>query len=155
MRKKGNTITDMSDIIMIKHSDNNRSIRYKTKISYILECLLEIEGALPAPSGIVLKGVFYDLSSAIEAAIDMVAMLCKDLGIVPKGDYENIQSLLDHGIIDDPLASSLAKCNGLRNFLVHQYNGVDDQIVLDSIPDVKDTLEKMIGIVEAYLSEDR
>jgi uncharacterized protein YutE (UPF0331/DUF86 family) len=38
-------------------------------------------------------GVFYAISTAIEAAIDMIAMLCKDMGIMPKGDYENIQSI--------------------------------------------------------------
>ena len=56
-------------------------------------------------------------------------------------------------IIDDGLAQSLAKCNGLRNFLVHQYNGIDDGIVLSSIKDVKNALRKFIGIIEAMLDE--
>ena len=133
--------------------ENTRSMRYKSKISYIMACLTEIEDALPNPSGIVLKGIFYNLSTAIESTMDMVAMLCKDLGIMPKGDYENIQSILDRGIIENELSQSLAKCNGLRNFLVHQYNGVDDTIVLSSIPNVKDALIQFIGILEEYLNE--
>ncbi len=130
-----------------------RNIRYKSKISYILDCLKEIDSVLPAPSGIILKGVFFNLSSAIEAAMDMVAMSCKDRGIMPKGDYENIQSLRDQAIIDDSLAQSLAKCNGLRNFLVHQYNGIDNAIVLSSVKDVKDALQRFTGIIEVMLDE--
>ncbi len=63
----------------------DRGIRYKEKIPYIHECLREIKDAMPEPSGIVLKGVFYNLSSAIEAMMDMTAMRCKDLGIMPRG----------------------------------------------------------------------
>lgn len=131
--------------------DTSRNIRYKSKISYILECLNEIESELPTPSGIVLKGVFFDLSTAIEAAMDMIAMLCKDRGILPKGDYENIQSLKEKGVIDDKLAEALMKCNGLRNFLVHRYNGIDDTIVLSSIQNVKSALMGFIRVTEAHL----
>ncbi|MHA1851771.1 MAG: type VII toxin-antitoxin system HepT family RNase toxin [Candidatus Thorarchaeota archaeon] len=138
---------------MPKSLNNHRNTRYKTKMLYIQACLTKIEEVLPTPSGIVLMGVFYAISTAIEAAIDMVAMLCKDMGIMPKGDYENIQSILEQGLISKNLAEDLKKCNGLRNFLVHQYNGVDDDIVLESIPYVGTALVKFNEIVEVYLSE--
>jgi uncharacterized protein YutE (UPF0331/DUF86 family) len=133
--------------------ERNRRIRYKEKIAYIYDCLREIEDAMPDPSGIILKGVFYDLSSAIEALMDMTAMLCKDLGVMPKGDYENIQSLQKKNIITKALASRLAKCNGLRNVLIHQYNGIDDKLVIDSVTRVGRDLKTFIKIVEAYLGE--
>lgn len=137
-----------------KSPNIQRKTRYKTKISSIQACLTKIEEVLPNPSGIVLMGVFYAISTAIEGAIDMVAMLCKDMGIMPKGDYENIQSIFERGLINKNLAEDLKKCNGLRNFLVHQYNGVDDDIVLESIPYVGTALMKFNEIVEVYLSEN-
>ena len=132
---------------------HNRIIRYKEKISYILECMREIEEVLPEPSGIVLKGVFYNLSSAIESTMDMIAMLCKDLGIMPRGDYENIENLQSGGTISENLAIQLAKCNGLRNVLVHQYNGIDDTRVINSISKVDDDLRTFIEVVEEHLGE--
>lgn len=132
---------------------HNRTIRYKEKISYILECMKEIEEVLPEPSGIVLKGVFYNLSSAIESTMDMIAMLCKDLGIMPRGDYENIENLQSRGTISENLAIQLAKCNGLRNVLVHQYNGIDDIRVINSVSQVDIDLRAFIHIVEGQLGE--
>ena len=131
----------------------SRATRYKEKISYILECIKEIEEVLPHPEGIVLKGVYYNLSSAIESTMDMIAMLCKDLGIMPKGDYENIKSLRTRGTINENLADRLAKCNGLRNVLVHQYNGIDDELVITSIIQVHSDLKAFVEIVEGHLGE--
>lgn len=131
----------------------DRTIRYKEKISYVFECLREIKEVLPEPSGIVLKGVYYNLSSAIESTMDMIAMLCKDLGIMPKGDYENIENLQSRGTISENLAIRLAKCNGLRNILVHQYNGIDDARVVKSISQVDEDLKAFIEIVEEHLGE--
>ena len=131
----------------------SRTTRYKEKISYILECINEIEEVLPHPEGIVLKGVYYNLSSAIESTMDMIAMLCKDLGIMPKGDYENIKSLRAKGKINENLADRLAKCNGLRNVLVHQYNGIDDELVITSIIQVHSDLKAFNEVVEEHLGE--
>jgi len=131
----------------------SRATRYKEKISYILECIKEIEEVLPHPEGIVLKGVYYNLSSAIESTMDMIAMLCKDLGIMPKGDYENIQSLHAKGVINENLADRLTKCNGLRNVLVHQYNGIDDELVITSIKQVHSDLKAFNEVVEEHLGE--
>lgn len=131
----------------------SRSIRYKEKISYIFEYLREIGEVLPEPSGIVLKGVYYNLSSAIESTMDMNAMLCKDLGIMPKGDYENIENLQSRGTINENMAIRLAKCNGLRNILIHQYKGIDDTRVINSISQVDIDLRALIDVVEEHLGE--
>ncbi len=80
-------------------------------------------------------------------------MLCKDSGIMPKGDYENIQSLFSRKFIDAELSNSLSRCNGLRNILVHRYNGIDASIVLRSIQNVKVTFTRFIELLEGYLGE--
>lgn len=83
----------------------------------------------------------------------MIAMLCKDLGIMPKGDYENIKSLYAKGKINENFADRLAKCNGLRNVLVHQYNGIDDELVITSIIQVHSDLKAFNEVVEDHLGE--
>ena len=80
-------------------------------------------------------------------------MLCKDLGIMPKGDYENIENLQSRGTIDENLATRLAQCIELRNVLVHQYNGIDDARVIKSISQVDRDLKAFIEVVKAHLSE--
>ncbi|MBD3158377.1 MAG: DUF86 domain-containing protein [Candidatus Lokiarchaeota archaeon] len=50
---------------------------------------------------------------------------------MPRGDYENIESLEAKSILNADLAERLAKCNGLRNVLVHQCNGIDENLVAE------------------------
>ncbi|MHA1928634.1 MAG: DUF86 domain-containing protein [Candidatus Thorarchaeota archaeon] len=131
-----------------------RLARYKEKIQQIISNFKEIRGVMPSPEGIILKGVYYNVHSAIESSMDILAMICKDLGIVPKGDAENIHNLTEKAIIDEALANELSMCNGLRNVLVHQYNGIDRKTVLESVPKVERALRALIESLEKYLDED-
>ena len=83
----------------------------------------------------------------------MVAMLIKDLGIPVKDDELNISTLVKERNINLELGEKLKKANGLRNILVHRYNEVDEQIILDSVDEIKNLLYQWLEIVEATLNE--
>jgi len=40
----------------------------------------------------------------------------------------------------------------LRNYLVHRYDGLDEEIVLDSIEEVKRTLLELLGVSERLIN---
>lgn len=125
-----------------------RAVRYKDKIDYIVSSL---EAIPEEPAGdLEIKGVFYSLHTAVEAAMDLVAMLLKDTGKKIEDDYTNIEVLEGTGIITGQLAENLKKCNGLRNYLVHRYDKLNDKIALDSVIDVKKTLYDFIEVVENF-----
>ncbi|MEA1905488.1 MAG: DUF86 domain-containing protein [Euryarchaeota archaeon] len=125
--------------------------RYKDKVNYIVRNVESIQK--DAESELELGGIFYGLHTAIEASMDVVAMLLKDMGEVVEDDYSNIMRLEEIGIISMDLADRLRKCNGLRNYLVHRYNSVDDVIALDSRSEVRDIFYEFIEIVERLLNE--
>lgn len=83
-----------------------------------------------------------------EACLDIVAMICKDSGSIPRDDYTNIQSLewMDQGI-----KASLAEANGLRNRIVHRYNNTDDLIALESLRAILPQLRKFLEEVELWI----
>ncbi len=139
---------------MVDSMKPTRLARYKEKIQQIISNFREIESVMPSPEGIILKGVYYNVHSAIESSMDILAMICKDMGIVPKGDTENIHNLTEEAIIDEALANELSMCNGLRNVLVHQYNDIDRNTVLESIPKVERTLHALIDSLEKYLDDN-
>lgn len=125
-----------------------RAVRYKDKIDYIVSSL---EAIPEEPAGdLEIKGVFYSLHTAVEAAMDLVAMLLKDTGKKIEDDYTNIEVLEGAGIITGQLAENLKKCNGLRNYLVHRYDKLNDKIALDSVVEVKKTLYDLIEVVENF-----
>jgi len=128
-----------------------RISRYKEKIEYILEALSEIPPEPEKP--IEISGTFYNLLTAIEAAMDIAAMLVKDLGKRVEDDYSNIDTLAEIGVIDNKLAEMLKMCSGLRNWLVHRYNRINTRLVLESVEEVREILTKYIEKVEHVLDE--
>jgi len=128
-----------------------RKERYREKIEYIIEALNEIPPNPERP--IEISETFYNLLTAIESAMDISAMLVKDLGERVEDDYSNAETLKKLGIIDERLAEGLKKCNGLRNWLVHRYNKVDEELVLRSVEEVKALLLTFIQKVEDVLEK--
>lgn len=135
--------------------DKLRLARYHDKMQYILSSFGIVEQLLPDPDETQTNALYYLLLTAIESAMDIIAMLVKDLGRVPKGDQSNITTLHSLSIIKDETRNELFLCNGLRNVLVHQYNGIDRVIVLESVPRVTATLKILIDAAEGFLNADR
>gem|GEM_PF-186214 len=95
--------------------------------------------------------VYKAAQEAIEAACDVVAMFLKDEGYPPKDDYTNIQRW--GKLMDEQLSECLKVANGLRNRLVHHYNGVDDRLALKSIMEITPCLEKFIEVIKSWLKK--
>jgi len=129
----------------------DRIARYREKMEYIIEALEQIPEKPERP--IEISGIFYNLHTSIESAMDIIAMLLKDLGLRVEDDYSNIEKLVEFKVIDKKLGEKLKMCNGLRNWLVHRYNRIDTKIVLESVDEVKEILMKLIEKVEGVLNE--
>jgi len=130
--------------------DESRLARYREKMEYVIDAL---ESIREPRSQLELSGVFYNLITSIEASMDLIAMLLRDLGERIEDDYTNVDKLVELGIISEELGESLKKCNGLRNWLVHRYNRVDPELVMDSVEEVKETLYSLLRRLEAILNE--
>ncbi|MCK4310188.1 MAG: DUF86 domain-containing protein [Methanomicrobia archaeon] len=88
----------------------------------------------------------------VEACMDIVAMLCKDLKIPPKDDYTNIKTLKDK-IFSDDTEKVLIRANGLRNRLVHRYNTMDDLLAFESIKEILPEILKFTEGVNKWMRE--
>jgi len=124
---------------------------YRRKIDYILDKLRELPSSFD--NEFMVDALLYRLHTSIEAAMDIIAMLVKDLGKNVMDDYSNIETLNGLGIIDEKLADKLKQLNGLRNIIVHRYNKVDENIIIESLEDIVGTLFKFVEIVENVLRE--
>ena len=59
-----------------------------------------------------IDALFYRLQVAIDVAMDVVAMLCKDLGITVRDDYSNIDELENLNIFQKDLLMNLRRLTG-------------------------------------------
>ena len=78
-------------------------------------------------------GIYHAFQIGIEIITDLIAMMVKDVKLIPKDDYSNINSIKNKKIIDTDLAARLREANGLRNRIVHDYNGLDNEIAYNRL----------------------
>ncbi|TFG05661.1 MAG: DUF86 domain-containing protein [Promethearchaeota archaeon] len=131
--------------------DELRLKRYRDKINYIVDKIKDLPKI--AKTELEKDGIFYAIQTSIEAMLDIIAMIVKDLGIPVKDDVTNISTIIKKRNIEPKLGEDLHRANGLRNILVHRYNRVDEEIVLDSIGDIKGLLFEWLDVIEEVLDE--
>ncbi|MEX2681924.1 MAG: DUF86 domain-containing protein [Candidatus Sigynarchaeota archaeon] len=131
--------------------DQLREKRYRDKINYITENLHYFD-TVPK-NELEKRGLFYTVQTSIEGIIDMIAMALKDIGIEIMEDAYNIDKAIEMFKMSKEQGERLKLANGMRNILVHRYNGVDDAIVLDSLGELKRVLVDWIEIIESFLKK--
>ncbi|NVM35511.1 MAG: DUF86 domain-containing protein [Candidatus Lokiarchaeota archaeon] len=131
--------------------DELRSKRYRDKIQHIFNYIQELP--LEPKNELEKRGIFYSLQTSIEAMVDLIAMLVKDLGIQVKDDNINISEIVKVRNLEFELGEKLKKANGLRNIIVHRYNEIDEKLILDSVEVVKNLLLHWIEIIEECIDE--
>lgn len=87
----------------------------------------------------------------IEVATDLIAMILKDQSIPPTDDYTNITRILEIGFITQEIGEIIREANGLRNRLIHVYNDVDIEVLLESIKRVLPGVTELFDVVEKWL----
>jgi len=131
--------------------DDLRNKRYRDKIQHIFDYIQELP--LKPKNELEKRGIFYSLQTSIEATVDLIAMLVKDLGIQVKDDNINISEIVKIRDLNPELGEKLKKANGLRNIIVHRYNEIDEKLILDSIEDIRELLLQWIEIIEECINE--
>jgi len=138
--------------------DIERISRYKDKLNIISERKQDIEewvSGYDSSDFIEDKktrlAVYKSFQELVEASFDIAAMACKDLKIIPKDDYTNIDLLFEKKFINSNLKNSLSESNGLRNRLVHRYNGLDDSLAFDSIMEHLTSILDFSEAIEKWL----
>lgn len=88
----------------------------------------------------------------VECATDINNMILKKQGKGPSRDYYNsFIDLAENNVIDMEFAVRIAPSTGLRNILVHEYQKIDDEIVFNSINNVKKYYLEYIDVISKYL----
>jgi uncharacterized protein YutE (UPF0331/DUF86 family) len=98
------------------------------------------------------KGIERLLQKIVDAAVDANQHLLREIGQPPAPDYHT--SFIAVGrqrIIPEPLAELLAPSAGLRNRLVHEYDAIDDAVVVAAMTAALRDFTLYVGAVDDYL----
>lgn len=125
--------------------------KYRRKLEYIIEKITD----LPTPNNpYLIDALFYRVHTSIEAAMDVIAMMVKDLGFSVKDDFANVDTLVENGILDNALGEKLRSLNRLRNIIVHRYNKVELEKVLEATEEIKEHLLRFVEVVDNFLEKN-
>ncbi len=97
---------------------------------------------------------FKAIQEAAEAMADAAAMVLKERGVPPHDDYTNFEALRDLGAVTAGMAADLAELNGLRNAIVHEYDGLSDERALTAGERLAPAAQGIIEGVRAWLSKN-
>lgn len=135
----------------------SRASRYRDKLDLIDRRVDQIERWLSEASMEILLdddktrlASYKAFQEATEACLDIVAMMCKDSGMVPKDDYSNLEA---SGELSDCTKKILIESNGLRNHLVHRYSKIDDSLALESMNALLPGLDAFCAEVVAWIEK--
>ena len=98
--------------------------------------------------------IYHAFQISLEIVTDVIAMIVKDSNIVPKDDYSNLDILKNNDILTSGLAGKIQEANGLRNRIVHDYNGLDDSIAYQSILECIKSLKKFNEEVRNWVKKN-
>ncbi len=130
----------------------SRRDQYKRKLEFIVDKISSLPKNLEENEYYV-DALFYRLQVSIDAAMDVIAMLCKDLGISVKDNYSNMEELDQLNIFTADFLRELRRWNGLRNVIVHRYNKIEEDLVVKEKDNVVKTLKDFVKIIEDVLNE--
>ena len=92
------------------------------------------------------------LERVIGRMIDVKYHLITECGHPPPSDYHaSFLKLAELGIVDHEFARRIARCAGLRNRLVHEYEEIDPRKVFESLQAARDDIVTYVRSVQSYL----
>lgn len=131
--------------------DSIRLKRYHDKIAYIRKKILTFRQSLN--SELERDGFLYNVHTSIEAVIDLIAMMLADSREKIEDDHQNIEMMKQLLNASDESIEFLKKANGMRNILVHRYNGVEEKLVINSKDSLITHLTYWVDLIEGKLHE--
>lgn len=129
-----------------------RKDQYSRKLEFIIDKISILPDNIEE-NIFYIDAFFYRLQVSIDAAMDVIAMLCKDLGITVRDDYSNIDDLESLNIFQKDLLKNLRRLNGLRNVLVHRYIKIEEERIIQEKKNFVDNLKKFVKDVEKVINE--
>ncbi|MEE8402408.1 MAG: DUF86 domain-containing protein [Candidatus Hydrothermarchaeaceae archaeon] len=141
---------------------NVREDIIRTKIKEIEENVKLVEENLPEriaefiDLGLVKDGIYKRVEFAIEDVIDICAVLNSDFDLgIPSSEDDIIEHLVRGKVLGSEMGDIVKELKGFRNFLVHRYGKIDDEIAFENIKKGIEDFSKFIEEIESFLEKNQ
>jgi len=134
--------------------NENIKKRLMEKVETVIERVEFIEAHLSEEilgDRLLRKAIYKEFQEAVEAVSDVCAMVRRGLNSSAKDDYSNIAFLVDKGILEEEMGEKLREANGLRNRLIHEYDGINDKMACYAIKELVGDLRDFSVVVLEWI----
>jgi len=131
-----------------------RQDRYLDKIAHgekRYENIIKWLQVLKKHDELTLLAIYKATQELIESLMDILAMILKDTNNLPKDDYSNIEKAFEQEILSEEETNILREANGLRNRLIHSYNGINDELALKSLKKLLPGCKQILARVKEWI----
>ena len=97
--------------------------------------------------------LWYAFQTMVQSILDIIAMICTDEKIGPKSDRVNINAIVKDGLLTPSLSETINEARGLRNILVHEYNGIIFDQAINSINKLLPQLTQVSKVFKEWLKK--
>jgi uncharacterized protein YutE (UPF0331/DUF86 family) len=132
--------------------------RYLQKLNELKDRIDFIEARLTwkeefLSNRVLRKAIYKEFQECVEIVFDLVSMIARDEGFFSEDDYTNLERIKEKIGIDEKTALLLKKAKGLRNVLVHEYNGIIDELAFDSMKNFLPAIKKFHEGVSEWMKK--
>ncbi|KAA0002883.1 MAG: DUF86 domain-containing protein [Thermoplasmata archaeon] len=103
---------------------------------------------------ILKKALYKEFQEAIEAMTDICALIRRGLNSSAKDDYTNIDFLVEKKVIGSKTGKKMKEANGLRNRLIHEYDGLNDMLAYESMKELVNHLKSFSQEVLKWMKKE-
>ncbi|NLM30459.1 MAG: DUF86 domain-containing protein [Methanomicrobiales archaeon] len=103
---------------------------------------------------ILRKALYKEFQEAVERVTDICALIRQMLRSSAEDDYTNIDYLVDAGVLKPETGRDMRSANGLRDHLVHEYDGINDHAAYAAMQRLMPSMQKFVGEVLAWVDSD-
>ncbi len=129
--------------------------RYKSKISICYSRLGYIDEWGLIDWDVKTRFASYKvIQEIVERLSDIISMILRDSDKTVSDDYSNFRIIKQMGLITDGKMLTLNEANGLRNRLVHEYNGINDSLIEKSFSRIKPEIETILEDLELWIKNN-
>ena len=137
------------------HMNEDRRLRYRDKLLWIhnrsslIETWTGEKEMQDYPDQKTTLAIFQAFHEIAEAFMDLIAMMLRDMDIPARDDYSNIDKI---SLFSPEQKDILRGMNGLRNRIIHRYNGTDEHQALLGISEVLTEIPALTRACEEWLN---
>jgi uncharacterized protein YutE (UPF0331/DUF86 family) len=134
--------------------DEDRRLRYQDKICWIhgradlIDTWLKESSNDRSTDTKTVLAIFKAFQEITEATMDCISMILRDTKVPARDDYSNIDRISLFSVEQKQL---LRVINGLRNRIIHRYNGTDEVLALTGIKQSLPDIRLLVLVIEEWI----